>query len=258
MLDMLSLIKAFPYTCCAEAAQVQMLLHNALPSDQLPILAKFGIKQTQLNCHLLLLPEANSANDGHQPFAGRLGKLRYLSLSLMDAMSPIAKEVTQLCMLFPALESDPFDFDVDENASAKLAPVAYPILCGHILTHTTAVLLAVSGHTRVKEGKHRIDSDCCNFMFFGLIARVCQVLLARLKHQFAVDPSWEQRMCSTIEQSMLQQVEGGRSDRQEWTEFCAMILLMLLSPAKSVQRKVKTTVNHTQGCTITTTHQFLT
>ena len=237
---MLFSIQAFTYTCCAEAAHARMLLHNASPSDQPSILIKSGIERAQLNGQLLLFPEANSADNGHQPFAGRLGKLRYLSLSLMVATSPIAKEVTQLCMSFPTLESDPFDFDVDENTSTKRAPVAYPILCGHILTHTTAVLMAVSGRARVEEGKHRIDSDCHNFVFIGLVARVCQVLLARLKQKFIGDPSWEQRVCSTIEQSMLQEVEGGRSDRQEWTEFCAMILLILLSPAKSVRRKVPT------------------
>ena len=235
---MLFSIQALTYTCCAEAAHARMLLHNASPSDQPSILTKFGIKRAQLNGQLLLFPEANSADSGYQPFAGRLGKLRHLSLSLMVATSPIAKEVIHLCMSFPAPESDPFDFDVAENASAKRAPVAYPILCGHILTHTTAVLLAVSGRARVEEGKRKIDSDCRNFMFIGLLARVCQVLLARLKQKFIDDPSWEQRVCSTIEQSMLQQVEGGRSDRQEWTAFCATILFMLLSPAKSVQRKV--------------------
>ena len=93
------------------------------------------------------MPEASSSvDDGFQPFDGRLGKLRYLSLALMVATSPVSKEVIQLCMSFPEPDLDPFDFDADEKSSIKRSPVAYLILCSHVLTHTVGALISATVH----------------------------------------------------------------------------------------------------------------
>ena len=141
-------IQAFTYTCCSEAAEARHLLRDSSsPNDKQSILSKFGVGE-MLDGDLLLLPEPNpSVDDGFQPFDGRMGKLRYLGLALMVATSPIAKEVVQLCMSFPVqvAPTDPFDFDEDVKSTIKRAPVAYPILCGHVLSHTTAALIAVTG-----------------------------------------------------------------------------------------------------------------
>ena len=142
-------IQAFTYTCCSEAAEARHLLRDSSsPNDKQSILSKFGVGETMLDGDLLLLPEPNpSVDDGFQPFDGRMGKLRYLGLALMVATSPVAKEVVQLCTSFPVqvAPTDPFDFDEDVKSTIKRAPVAYPILCGHVLSHTTAALIAVTG-----------------------------------------------------------------------------------------------------------------
>lgn len=128
------------------------------------ILSKFGIGKVLFDGDLLLLPEANpSVDDGFQPFDGRLGKLRYLALALMVATSPVSKEVAQLCMSFPEAELDPFDFDLDEKSSIKRAPVAYPILCSHVLTHTTGALIA--GTLFVSLFQSCVSGKCLIFLF---------------------------------------------------------------------------------------------
>ena len=117
-------IQAFVYSCCTETAEARRLLRDSPECEKPSLLTKFGIAKVLLGGDLLLFPEANSsAEEGYQPFDGRLGKLRYLSLALMVATSPVSIEVTQLCMSFPGPEPDPFDFDMDENSSIKRAPV---------------------------------------------------------------------------------------------------------------------------------------
>ena len=235
-------IQAFVYSCCTETAEARRLLRDSPECEKPSLLTKFGIAKVLLGGDLLLFPEANSsAEEGYQPFDGRLGKLRYLGLALMVATSPVSKEVTQLCISFPGNEPVPFDFDLYENFSIKIpikrAPVAYPILCSHILTHTTGALIAVTGRARAEEGRYSIESlvnDCQNFIQIGFIARVGQVLLARLRPKFCDDPTWEQRVCSIIEHNMVQHAGVVDSDEQEWRHFCVMVLEILLSPAKTV------------------------
>jgi len=146
------------------------------------------------------MPEVDPSLDGgSQPFDGRLGKLRYLGLALMAAASPVSREAVQLCISFPADEQDPFDFDAAERSLVKRAPVAYPILTGHVLTHTVGALIAVAGRARAEEGRHHIDcvvGDCRNVVNLGLVARVGQVILAKLRPYFGED----QQVCLVIDQ----------------------------------------------------------
>ena len=180
---------------------------------------------------LLLLPESSSSvDDGFQPFDGRLGKLRYLSLALMVATSPVSKEVVQLCMSFPA-EVDPFDFETSENSSIERIPVAYPILCSHVLTHTTGALIAVAGRARAEEGKFSIESivdDCRNFIQLGLIARFSQAILARLRSNFGADPAWEQQVYSMLQSSAF--VYPGEDEAMR---FAVRLLCILLASSNS-------------------------
>ena len=225
------------YTICSEATAARQLLRDS--TDTPSLLSKFGVAKVELCGDLLLLPEANSSvDDGYQPFDGRFGKQRYLALALMAATSPVAKEVVQLCMSFPEeqREQDPFDFDADEKSSIKRAPVAYPILCSHILTHTTVSLFAVTGNARAEEGKHNIDAvvdDCRNLIQMGFIARVGQSILATLRPKLINDPLWEKTVCTVIEQCMAQTSSAAMisEDEQKWRRFCLSILLIMLSPA---------------------------
>jgi hypothetical protein len=230
-------IQAFAYTCCTEAAEARRLLRNSSEFDKPSLLTKFGIEKVLLGGDLLLFPEAStSLEEGCQPFGGRLGKLRYLSLALMVAASPLSKEVIQLCMSFPEAERDPFDF-----GSMKRAPVTYPILCGHVLTHTTGALIAVTGRARAEEGRYRVESlvnDCRNFIQMGLVARVGQVLLSRLRSKLWDDPIfWEQRVSSSIHKYLTADIVD--ADEQEWRHFCVKVLHILLSPAKTELHQVR-------------------
>lgn len=161
-------IQAFTYTCSSEAAEARRLLRDS--SDEPSILSKFGISKALLDGDLLLLPKPDLSVDDGQPFDGRLGKLRYLALALMVATSPVSREVVQLCM-FPTPPVDPFDFDLSEKSSMKRLPVAYPILCSHVLTHTTGALIAVTG-----------ESGCAAFYFdllFTAAAKALPILLLK-------------------------------------------------------------------------------
>lgn len=229
-------IQAFVYTCCAEAAEARRLLRNSSEFDKQSLLTKFGIEEVLLGGDLLLFPEAStSLEKGYQPFSGRLGKLRYLSLALMVAASPLSKEVIQLCMSFPEA-GDPFNF-----GAMKRAPVTYPILCGHVLTHTTGALISVTGRARAEEGRYSVESlinDCRHFIQMGLVARVGQVLLARLRSKLRADPIfWEQRVRLSIDTCL--PVDIIDADEQEWRYFCVKVLRILLFPAKTELHQVQ-------------------
>lgn len=229
-------IQAFTYTCCSESAEARQLLFESSALDTTSIRTKFGLCNVLIGGNLLLLPEANpSVDGGYQPFDGRLGKLRYLSLALMAAASPVSLEVIQLCMSFPETQPDPFDFTLDDKSSTKRAPVTYPILCSHVLTHTTGALVAICGRARAEE-EGNIDSvvdDCRNLLQLGLIARVSQVTLAGLRPNFDGDPVWEQRVCLVIEQNLTQLISSVDVDEQEWRHFGVTLVHTLLSQANS-------------------------
>ena len=158
---------------------------------------------------------------------------------LLHCQSPVSRELIHLCM-FPEPELDPFDFDIEEKSSVARAPVAYPILCGHVLAHTTAALIAVTGRARAEEGRHSIDSvvdDCRHFVLIGLVARVAQVLLARLKPNLS-------EVCSIIEQKMMQHSGIIDNNEQEWRHFCTMILRTMLSQKTVEPRPVSSFNSH--------------
>jgi len=232
-------IQAFTYTCCSEGAEARQVLRTSSASDRPSLISRLGIAKVELGGELMLFPEAKpTLDDGFQPFDGRLGKLRYLALALMVATSPVAKEVIQLCMLFPfeKQEDDPFDFEADAKASIKRAPVVYPILSGHVLTHTTVSLLAVTGSARAEGDGHggnaKMVDDCRNLIQLGLVARIAQVLLAKLTSELSDISSWEQQVCTVINDS-LAQTDGIGTEEQEWRHFGLRLCRILLSPTTS-------------------------
>ena len=246
---LLSSIQSFTYTVCSEAAEARRLLRRAtLSSGRQSVLSKFGISDASLCNEFLLLPEPDrSIDDGFQPFDGRIGKLRYLALSLMLASSPLSKELAQLSMDFPETRDDPFDFDQHERDLIQRAHVAYPILNSHVLTHITGGLIAVTGRARAEEGEHSIDSvvaDCRCFVQLGLIARVSQVLLTELAG-FIDDSSLTEA---------IKQMPGSDS---LWSSFCVALLEILTSkhgkttsPQKSTEDPSVTVINAIQKCQV--------
>lgn len=251
---LLSSVQSFTYTVCSEAAEARRLLRKAkLSTGRQAVLSKFGISDASLCNEFLLLPEPDkSIDDGFQPFDGRIGKLRYLALSLMLASSPLSKELVQLSMDFPETRDDPFDFDQHERDLIQRAHVAYPILNSHILTHITSGLVAVTGRARAEEGEHSIDSvvtDCRNFVQLGLIARVSQVLLSEL--------------AGFIDDSLLMETTKQMFGSDSlWSSFCATLIEILMieiqmsnhgkttSPQKSTEDPSLSVIHAIQKCEV--------
>ena len=220
-------IQAFTYSCCAESSDCRRLLHSK-SVDTTSIFSKFGVGKALIGNDLLLLPRAEtSAEGGFQPFDGRLGKARYLGLALMAAASPVAKEIIQLCIPFPlcsdsSTSDSVFDFDADdESKTAKRAPIAYPLLCSNILTHTTGALIALTGNARAEEGNFSTDEvvdDCRKFISLGLVARIVQVLLTDLM-------SWNGEQIDIVLRSMHQDmIDDTKQAECSWRQSCLDLL----------------------------------
>lgn len=224
-------IQAFTYSCCSESSDCRRLLRSESVGTS-SIYSKFGVGKSGMENNLLLLPQAESSVDGgFQPFDGRLGKTRYMALSLMAAVSPVAKEIVQLCIPFPSSsdssssDSSVFDFDADDDIKmVERAPVAYPLLCSHILTHTTGALIAVTGSARVEERKCRTDEvvdNCRKFISLGLIARIVQVLLSGLM-------SWNGEQIDVVLRLMHQEMmDDTKQEEYSWRQSCLELLRVI-------------------------------
>ena len=213
---------------------------SSKPADMLDILGQFGVVKARFGGNLLLFPEAVSSVDGgSQPFDGRLGKLRYLSLALMVACSPLAPEIVQLCMSIPfsQIARDPFDFDEHLKESEKQrAPVVYPILRGHILTHVTCCLIAVVGRARtLEEGWDvKLTADHCKqFIILGYIARIAQCLLSDLMPSANIR-DWKRNMTSVLEKMMSQKSISDDQFENEWFLLCLAVLHAFTSKTRGI------------------------
>lgn len=165
------------------------------------IFSNFGITNVVCDGQLVILPQPNATeDDGSQPFHGRLGKLRYFGLAVMAAAGAVAADLVQLVLALPAASAD-------SSAKPYRAPIVYPILYGHVLTHVTAAICAATGRARARSDSldvswpiafsvqgsfvmsddvrttSDVDSvvvDSVGFVKLGLLARILQVLLAKI------------------------------------------------------------------------------
>lgn len=191
-------IQAFTYSCCSEGAETLRLRKKQAFEDSAnleaksALLSKFGVADI-LHESMVLLPEAMPDQDeGGQLFNGRIGKLRYFALSIMVATSAVSREIAQLALAFPT-EEETHHGD-DHNISR--APIVFPILNGHVLTHIVAAMCATCGRARARSDFDRgsesfyegsplpghsaadsVLSDCQSFIKLGFLARTLQVLL---------------------------------------------------------------------------------
>jgi hypothetical protein len=220
-------IQSFTYSCCSEASDLRRLLRGKT-NDTSPIYSRFGLGNSLLQHNVLLLPRAElSVDGGFQPFDGRLGKIRYLGLVLMAAASPVSKEIVQLCMSFPCSplsfqSASIFDFDAeDDSMTVQRAPVAYPLLRSHVLTHTTGALIAVAGSARADDGNYNINNvveDCLKFISLGLIARIVQVLLSGLT-------PWREEQIDFVVRSIREEmVDDTEPEECSWRQSCFDLL----------------------------------
>jgi hypothetical protein len=212
-------VQAFTYSCSCEAYEVRRLIKKLTVSSNKvagvasndsninTIYSKFGISDVVCDGKLIIMSRPSAHEDeGGQPFSGRLGKLRYLGLAIMAAAGAVAADLVQLVLPFPLTSTEDDDPSAPAFEKPYRAPIAYPILYGHVLTHVVAAICASSGRARarsdslelvwpvpfssrgsfvVSEGSSRkvVDSvveDCEGFVKLGLLARVLQVLLGKI------------------------------------------------------------------------------
>ena len=212
-------MQAFTYSACCEANEARRLIQKmkskmssrkvaSMPStsddnDLAALFSKFGIANIVCDGKLIMMPKPNSnEDDGSQPFNGRLGRLRYLGLAVMAAAGAVAADLVQLVLAFPLKNS---------SSAAKpqpyRAPIVYPLLHGHVLTHVVAAICASAGRARARSDalefvwpvpfsskgsfvasdglglQKNVDSvvdDAEGFIKLGLSARVLQVLLGKI------------------------------------------------------------------------------
>ena len=205
--------------------------HDAMSA----LFSKFGVADI-LHENMVLLPDAMPEQDeGGQLFNGRIGKLRYFALSIMVATSAVSREIAQLALAFPIEESS----YGDDHSSTPRAPIVFPILNGHILTHVVAAMCATCGRARARndfdrgseyfyEGSPLIGhsatdsvlSDCQAFIKLGFLARIVQVLLAVYSDAFGTETGF-----SDLKEHVQKRI--CRLDRLEngiWKQQCLLLL----------------------------------
>lgn len=206
-------IQAFAYTSCCELFEFRRCYRKICSVNTLgasnhgdtaaPLFSRFGIVDIACGDQLAMLSKPLPEEDGGaKAFDGRFGKLRYFALATMAAAGALSSDLIQITMPFP-LQDDEFDrMDID---SPDRSPVAFPVLLGHVLTHTTAAMFSVCGKARAKsdsldamwpphlspkgssfskdsdvEENVGAFTDCLNFLKLGVLARLTQALLGAL------------------------------------------------------------------------------
>ena len=199
------------------------------------LFSKFGVADI-LHENMVLLPDAMPEQDeGGQLFNGRIGKLRCFALSIMVATSAVSREIAQLALAFPTEEST----YGDDHSSTPRAPIVFPILNGHILTHVAAAMCATCGRARARNDFDRgseyfyegnpiiggsatdsVLSDCQSFIKLGLLARILQVLLAVHSEAFGTGDDLS-NLKETVQKSLcrLDRLANG-----SWEQQCLLLL----------------------------------
>jgi hypothetical protein len=263
-------MQAFTYSACCEANEARRLIQKmkskissrkvaSMPSisdnnDFAAIFSKYGIANIVCDDKLLIMPKPDlHEDDGSQPFNGRLGRLRYFGLAVMAAAGAVAADLVQLVLAFPLKSS---------LSAAKTqpyrAPIVYPLLHGHVLTHVVAAISASAGRARARSDalefvwpvpfsskgsfvasdgfglQKNVDSvvdDAEGFIKLGLLARILQVLLGKidvlglnnisgLNTEFVVLKTLKKLRSDVLLDS---------SDSSRWTINCIALLEVALS-----------------------------
>mmetsp|Transcript_12443 Transcript_12443/g.23345 ORF Transcript_12443/g.23345 Transcript_12443/m.23345 type:complete len:2568 (-) Transcript_12443:2177-9880(-) len=196
-------IQALTYSCCCEITECIRLAKNSTTSNLDSIRAKFGVQRFTCGGEFLVLPLFSGK--AIQLFDGKIGRLRYLALALMVATSPISREVVHMTMNLPS-PSKQSSIATDLESSTNRAPIVYPILHGHILTHVVATICAICGQERTRHeaistvqsilpsliptlgtGPDDALNECMHFVQLGYLATTLQVLFGTLCSNLSVE-----------------------------------------------------------------------
>lgn len=256
-------IQSFTYSCCCEAFEARRIYRRIAPTTSDPVrlrrdasvqavFSRYGISGIECDGLLIILPRPSSADDGgSQPFNGRLGKLRYLALAIMSAAGAIATDIIQLVMPFP---TDAAFTEICLSDQPERAPIAYPLLFGHVMTHVTTAVFASCGRARalgdsidtwqvplaspsgingtgLRSGSQRVDDvvdDCEGFVKLGLLARLMQVLLGRLQFP-AAGIANASEIVSSLKHACSQSKTAVSGVEYKWMCACASLLEIALS-----------------------------
>ena len=262
---LLTSIQAFTYSCCSEAFEVKRLMKKEKDSGDGSIqtlYSKFGIAGLACNDNLIIMPVPHAdQEEGTQPFDGRLGKLRYLGLAVMAAAGAVSADLVQLVLSLPLSREgvESMSPPPRQGDPTNRAPVVFPVLFGHVLTHVVAAMCATSGRARARSDSLEIVwsmpftkrgsfygmtkepaaknvdgvmKDCKGFIKLGLLARILQVLLSKMQ----IDPGSAAvgrrvLVMKCIRQALIDQplsVANSQSADQ-WLRGCASLLEASLS-----------------------------
>lgn len=218
-------IQTLTYSCCSEELECkrQAATPNTTESE---LKTKFGISGLACDGNLLILPNKPSISGRQKDlFQGKIGRLRHFALPVMIAAGPLSREIVHLALSFP----DELDH---LNHPYARAPIVFPILCGHVLTHVVSAMCASCGRSGTSESalvteSHYIE-DCKSFIQLGYIARVLQVSLGLLQQRFHSSPlewnKYEAQILGSI--SVLVQMEA--DSLTKWEIACCHLLRIAL------------------------------
>jgi hypothetical protein len=188
-------------------------------------------------------------------FDGRIGKLRYFALATMVATSAVSREVTQLALAFPCQAEGLPTTNANDSVSTEeilRAPIVYPILSGHVLTHVVAAMFATCGRGRARSDFNRgsesfydksktkgqsasdfILSDCSSFIRLGFLARTLQVLLGCITTAALSVGINEGSGFVPVMQGDITHYLENTTDLGYWERGCLLLLSSALSGADS-------------------------
>lgn len=277
---LLQSIQSFTYSCCAEEVECKRLGKNASSLDDTSnplvsdIFSKYGVHKFAYGGRFLILSALKDEDGGpSQPsqfvFDGRIGRLRYLALAIMAATGVVSREIIQLSLDLPTaihnshsesnnscnsviVEPDGSDSLIG-TAAGDRAPLVFPILCGHVLTHTVAAMCAACGQERAESnassglpstlsdipldsksknssGELNIVDDCEQFIQLGFLARLLQVMLGCFQNaencSIANFPSGYELKMDMLLSQLLEKKDDGRfcHDLTMWEKGCCQLL----------------------------------
>lgn len=257
-------VQSFTYSCCCESREVKRLLQREAASRMRSsdaahdtssfqsIFSNYGVGSVACDGKLVLMPTASKEGDGTQPFAGRLGKLRYFGLAVIAAAGAVSADLVQLAMCFPTDKEAPA---VDDPLTMYFdyptrAPVAFPLLLGHVLTHVVAAMCATCGRARARSdslelvwpapfskrgsfggaiGEENeslslsVVKDCEGFIKLGILARLLQVLLSHMDIKSDARSDNRDAFVLTALRRMMES-ENGDSKQSRWSQACFLLL----------------------------------
>lgn len=228
----LQTIQSFTYSCCSELSECLRLFKRHPDPNKEHFYAKYGIQSIVCDGEFIIMPYHDSIQDGSQVFDGKVGRLRYVALPLLYTSGSLAREIVHLAMNMPITE-----MSREKNDGMKRSKIVYPILCGHVLTHTVAAVVAVCGDDLKSKSLDEKDlsdgcklgliEECLLLVQLGFLARILQVLLAYLTENAKDEPAIEIKVISAINQNQLNRSQGS------WERGCYHLLHSVMSPAVS-------------------------